>query len=97
MHGEPRGILTLCGHSDRLSVVRKAALASKCMEPGCQATPRLNLILDATTLSRETASGEYGTKLEHLARVIDGLPKDERILIFVQFPDRACGYLGGRS
>lgn len=70
-----------------MAEVRKAAIAQRCMEDGCKATPRLGHVLDATSLTRESSSGEFGTKLEHLARVIGALPEAERCLVFVQYDD----------
>jgi hypothetical protein len=38
-------------------------------------------------LNATVSSGTHGTKLTKLCNVLLSLPKDERILVFVQFPD----------
>lgn len=84
---EPLGILSCCGHTGPLSVISEAARRQVCVETDCNAAVRLTSVVRADQLLGEQTHTVFGTKLEQVVDLIDSLPKKERILVFVQFPD----------
>ncbi|KZV96801.1 hypothetical protein EXIGLDRAFT_833373 [Exidia glandulosa HHB12029] len=87
-------LLSSCGHMGCRSCVRNLADKEECVHAAsgkCKDSARVSNIVHADTLGADddVHSGKhYGRKLEmivdHIKNVI---PKDERILVFVQFPD----------
>jgi SNF2 family DNA or RNA helicase len=86
---EHRALLSCCGHQGHIDVLREHAAQNACPSPGCQAPVRPTSIVLASDLglNATVSSGTHGTKLTKLCNVLLSLPKDERILVFVQFPD----------
>ncbi|BGP18858.1 hypothetical protein JCM10213_003513 [Rhodosporidiobolus nylandii] len=86
---ENHAILSCCGHAGPLDEVLAAAELNKCVEAkaGCGATVARHNILRGNDLGTDNASGFYGYKLETLITMIKATPKDERVLVFVQFQD----------
>jgi SNF2 family DNA or RNA helicase len=93
---EEIAILSSCGHAGCYNDVKSAAESETCVyarSGRCKAAARVLNIVKGDTLGvddyeREGKGKHYGMKLE---RVIDlirkRIPSDERVLIFVQFPD----------
>jgi SNF2 family DNA or RNA helicase len=69
-----------------------AVLKERCFVPGCQTQPRRHNIVLGETLGvedrKDGVGRHYGMKLEKLVDLIKNkIPKDEKILLFVQFVD----------
>ncbi len=80
-------ISSACGHQgDRLEV-EKAIKHNKCVEPTCAAHLVSTNIVTADSLGVEAVSGNFGIKLETLVDLVEEVPKEDKILIFVQFDD----------
>ena len=87
-------IMSCCGHQGCASCVMAAASNQECLADGCGAAARVTSVIDAASLVANStvmnaAASRYGTKLGNIVRCIESLPKDDRILIFVQFSDLA--------
>ncbi|KAJ7879940.1 hypothetical protein B0H14DRAFT_2707965 [Mycena olivaceomarginata] len=89
-------VLSSCGHMGCSECVRNCADKEECVyrESGdCISAARALNIVKADTLgvddeARDGRGKHYGKKLEQVMELINKtLPKDERVLIFVQFPD----------
>ncbi|KAJ6581619.1 hypothetical protein B0H19DRAFT_1116025 [Mycena capillaripes] len=89
-------VLSSCGHMGCSECVRNCADKEECVyrESGaCISAARALNIVKAETLgvddeARDGRGKHYGKKLEEVMGLIkDKVPKDERVLIFVQFPD----------
>ncbi|KAI0339611.1 hypothetical protein BDW22DRAFT_1335785 [Trametopsis cervina] len=85
-------IVSTCGHMGCESCVREAALSEKCIFDSCKSNPKSWNVVKASTLGvddeRDGKGKHYGKKLEEVVHLIKKrIPADERVLIFVQFPD----------
>ena len=87
-------LLSCCGHMGRLADVREAAERQECVVAGCKAAVRPTCVLPCKDLGVEgeqpttsAAAAGTGAKLSAVVRLITGIPKEERILVFVQFVD----------
>ncbi|KAJ7255504.1 hypothetical protein B0H12DRAFT_1113809 [Mycena haematopus] len=93
---EEISVLSSCGHMGCSECVRNCADKEECVhrESGnCISAARALNIVKADTLgvddeARDGRGKHYGKKLEQVMELIKKkIPKDERVLIFVQFPD----------
>jgi len=83
-------LLSCCGHMGCKDCLMQHADQQECPTSGCNAPARLSSVVNASALGAEQsheAAGEYGTKLAKVVEKIESLPEDDRILVFVQFPD----------
>lgn len=80
-------ILSCCGHHGKLADVEENARWNKCIDSGCGALVQKLNILTAESLGTDRDSGHFGYKLETLVTLIEQTPKDDRVLVFVQFDD----------
>jgi hypothetical protein len=85
-------IFSLCGHT----VCNNCLDISKdrddqCLVTGCDAVNKAYQVIQATELGVEddtTRVGRhYGKKLEDIMRLIKTIPKDDQVLLFIQFAD----------
>ena len=87
-------IMSCCGHQGCAKCVLEAASNQECLAAGCGAAARVSSIIDAASIvpdatQSETTASRFGTKLSNVVQCIEQLPADDRILVFVQFPDLA--------
>ena len=57
---------------------------------GCAAPARPSAVVRCSELGcdeEHEAGGKYGSKLKRVVQTIKAAPRDDRILVFVQFPD----------
>ncbi|KAJ6498346.1 hypothetical protein DFH09DRAFT_336020 [Mycena vulgaris] len=89
-------VLSSCGHMGCTECVRDCADKEECVHRAsgaCISAARVLNIVKAETLgiddeARDGRGKHYGKKLERVMELIkDEIPKGERVLIFVQFPD----------
>ncbi|EJT96648.1 hypothetical protein DACRYDRAFT_119990 [Dacryopinax primogenitus] len=87
-------ILSSCGHMACHKCVREHAVREECVyrQEGCRAQARELNIVHADTLgmdeTHDRKTKHYGIKLEKIVQLIKHqIPQDERVLVFVQFPD----------
>ncbi|OCH91470.1 hypothetical protein OBBRIDRAFT_812104 [Obba rivulosa] len=89
-------VLSSCGHTGCLSCITAHAAGEECVHSakgGCRAAARVLNIVRGDTLGvddeeRDGRGKHYGLKLERVIQLIrKRIPADERVLIFVQFPD----------
>ncbi|CAG7850002.1 SubName: Full=Uncharacterized protein {ECO:0000313/EMBL:CCA72586.1} [Serendipita indica DSM 11827] len=87
-------ILSSCGHVGCHSCVAKSAANEACIQQssgGCKVPASALFVVRADTLGydrKADAKGKHwGQKLEDIVALIKSLPCDERVLLFVQFPD----------
>ncbi|KZO91677.1 hypothetical protein CALVIDRAFT_567992 [Calocera viscosa TUFC12733] len=87
-------ILSSCGHMGCRRCVMEHAMREECVhrQDGCGAQARELNIVPADTLgmdeTRDRKTKHYGIKLEKMMRLVKHeIPTEERVLIFVQFPD----------
>ena len=94
------GVLSTCGHIGCLDCLKSNAENQECGVIGCDCATRDASVVTAESLGTEvvTAKGKaskqsdggigvHGSKIIDLVAHIKSLPTDERILVFVQFPD----------
>ncbi|KAF7370517.1 Helicase C-terminal domain-containing protein [Mycena sanguinolenta] len=93
---EEVSVLSSCGHMGCSECVRNCADKEECVHRqsgDCISAARALNIVKADTLgvddeARDGRGKHYGKKLEQVMELIKkNIPKDERVLIFVQFPD----------
>ncbi|KAF9266900.1 hypothetical protein L218DRAFT_1074749 [Marasmius fiardii PR-910] len=92
---EETSILSSCGHSGCTDCVRACAEKEECVDASCRSAARVINIVPADTLGvddveRDGRGKHFGKKLEQVIHLINHrkeIPKDERVLLFVQFPD----------
>eukprot|EP01126_Amoeba_proteus_P057513 TRINITY_DN7321_c0_g1_i1.p1 TRINITY_DN7321_c0_g1~~TRINITY_DN7321_c0_g1_i1.p1 ORF type:complete len:270 (-),score=45.40 TRINITY_DN7321_c0_g1_i1:167-976(-) len=88
-----QGVLLCCGHGGCLKCLSREASNQKCLNPDCSATVLRSSIMEMTTIvtnnpRKQWKGSKYGHKINLLIRLIrEQIPEDDRILIFVQFPD----------
>merc|ERR1712070_378679 len=83
-----------CGHQGRAKCVLDAASNQECLAAGCGAAARVSSVINAASIVPEATKSDstasrFGSKLSNVVSCIDSLPADDRILVFVQFPDLA--------
>ena len=86
---ENRALLSCCGHQGHANILKEQAALNECPAAGCAAPVRPTSVVLAANLGlgATDSSGKHGTKLTKLCSVLQSLPSDERILVFVQFSD----------
>mmetsp|Transcript_20555 Transcript_20555/g.61281 ORF Transcript_20555/g.61281 Transcript_20555/m.61281 type:complete len:1354 (+) Transcript_20555:59-4120(+) len=88
-----RAIFSCCGHVGEISKMRIAASREECSVTGCCANVRSHSLVECMSLcASENHPDAYkfarhGAKLAKIIDLIQSIPQDERILIFVQFED----------
>lgn len=85
-------VLSSCGHMGCYTCLMEAAAKEECITPGCEAAARILNVVKGDTLGiedkRDGVGKHYGIKLEKVIALIkEKLPKNEKVLVFVQFPD----------
>ncbi|TFK48552.1 hypothetical protein OE88DRAFT_1664437 [Heliocybe sulcata] len=89
-------VLSSCGHTGCYECVKEHAAAEECVaahSSGCRAAARIINVVKGDTLGvddeeREGRGKHFGMKLEKVIQLIKKrIPEEERVLIFVQFPD----------
>lgn len=80
-------VLSCCGHYGKIADVQEEARWGRCVDPTCGAQVQHLNILTAESLGSDRNSGHYGYKLETLVTLIEKTPKEDRVLVFVQFDD----------
>jgi len=86
------GILSCCGHQGYYSCLQKSAEMQECPVRGCAAPVRPSSVVKCSDLGcdqEHEAGGKYGSKLRQVVAKIQEAPKDDRIIVFVQFQDLA--------
>ena len=92
------GLLSTCGHFGCLTCLEENAFKQACGVIGCNCAQRNTSVVSAMSLGTEGDSqgkvnkqtsviGKHGSKLIDLVNHINKIPANERILVFVQFPD----------
>ncbi|KAE9396876.1 hypothetical protein BT96DRAFT_921812 [Gymnopus androsaceus JB14] len=93
---EEASVLSSCGHIGCNDCVRTFAEKEECVhakEGGCKSAARVINVVKAETLGvddveRDGRGKHFGMKLEEVVKLIKKkIPKDDRVLVFVQFPD----------
>jgi len=95
--GKAHGLLSCCGHVGEYDAMFRAAAEQMCIKPGCKAPAHPSCVISVAELGNEVSSAKgasaqagstsYGVKLASIVRLVKSLPSEERVLIFVQFPD----------
>lgn len=85
-------VLSSCGHQGCYDCLEKAARLTQCLTKDCGAATRALAVVRADSLGsedkRDGIGRHHGKKLEKMVELINTkIPKDEKILLFVQFPD----------
>ncbi|KAL0953862.1 hypothetical protein HGRIS_005037 [Hohenbuehelia grisea] len=89
-------VLSSCGHMGCLTCVKAAAEKEECVyaaDGACKSAARVLNVVRAETLgvddeARDGRGKHFGMKLEKIVSLIkNDVPKKERVLLFVQFPD----------
>ena len=91
------GVLSTCGHIGCLDCLKSHAENQECGVKNCDCATRDSSVVTAISLGTELGSGKvtktdggvgvHGSKIIDLVNHIKSIPSDERILVFVQFPD----------
>lgn len=80
---------SVCGHVCCETCGRQEAWKGKCPEPGCNADAKPSSIVLASSLGVEneqvSAFGEKMSQLAYLLRDSSLIPKDDKVILFVQF------------
>lgn len=84
---EELAVLSCCGHFGPAAAVKAAVHRGKCIDDSCGAQVFIENVLTGEALGTDRSSGHYGYKLETLVTLIKQTPKDDRVLVFVQFDD----------
>lgn len=84
-----QALLSCCGHVGDLSAVWKAAKEQMCFDPSCRAAVRPSCVIPLDELGYERAEAltSFGAKISSLVSLIQKIPQNERVLVFVQFGD----------
>ena len=87
--GDDLALLSCCGHMGPLSLVKRSAADQLCHEhPKCTAPARPSCVIPVAELGVEAGTGgSVGVKLGAVIGLVKRIPKDERVIIFVQFKD----------
>lgn len=92
LHIKDAAVISSCGHQGCYDCLKKAAVQQKCLIEHCEAATRALAVIKAESLgtekARDSIGRHYGRKLEKVVELINKhIPRDEKILLFVQFPD----------
>ena len=84
--------MSCCGHQGCYKCLMEYTERQECPYPGCKAPARTSGVVKAGALGCDSAvsskaGGKYGTKLRQIVERIQEIPDDDRIIVFVQFPD----------
>ena len=85
-------VSSCCGHVACLACMTEAANAQRCVKGAeCSAAVRHTNIVKVKSLGieGELSSGRFGAKLQKLVDLIHSIPRDQRILVFLQWGDLA--------
>lgn len=85
-------VLSCCGHVACFDCMTQSANNQACIATGkCHAAVRHTNVVKVKSLGveGEISSGRYGAKLQKLVQLIHSIPKDQRILVFLQWEDLA--------
>ncbi|KAL1407062.1 DNA (cytosine-5-)-methyltransferase dmt5 [Vanrija albida] len=85
-------VLSCCGHVACYTCMVEAANSQRCVKGNdCHAAVRHTNIVKVSSLGieGELHSGRYGAKLELLVKLINSIPRRERVLVFLQWDDLA--------
>ncbi|KKK13442.1 hypothetical protein ARAM_000893 [Aspergillus rambellii] len=83
-------ILGSCGHLLCSACIPDTILKEECPVEGCRGSGKRFNIISASSLGcdQEDTSPQYGgSKIDKLIDIIRGIPADERVLLFIQFPE----------
>ncbi|KAE8151156.1 hypothetical protein BDV25DRAFT_139139 [Aspergillus avenaceus] len=83
-------LLCSCGHILCIDCTRRTTEEDVCIIEGCRASGKGFNIMSAATLGRgeKDHSTRYGgSKLDKMVEIIQSIPRGEKALIFVQFPE----------
>ncbi|WVQ93615.1 hypothetical protein IAU59_000691 [Kwoniella sp. CBS 9459] len=83
-------VLSCCGHVACFPCMSKAADAQRCVKGDeCHAAVRHTNIVKVRSLGieGELSSGRFGAKLQKLVDLIHSIPRDQRVLVFLQWED----------
>lgn len=83
-------VLGSCGHAVCAECARDTVLREECAVNGCHGSGKRFNIIKASSLghdSEDKSATFGGSKLDKLVEIIRGIPKDERALLFIQFPE----------
>ncbi|GLA20261.1 hypothetical protein AnigIFM62618_008833 [Aspergillus niger] len=79
-----------CGHTLCMNCVSETLQREECVVHGCRGSGRKFNIIEASTLGGVSVdkSAKYGgSKLDKLIEILNGIPSNERALIFIQYPE----------
>lgn len=85
-HHEDLSINIRCGHVTCKECIQKTNLVI-CAVDGCLEGSESHCMRNAVDLVGDGESWEYGARVGSIIELINGLPEDEQILLFVQFED----------
>ncbi|KAJ3021731.1 hypothetical protein HKX48_007900 [Thoreauomyces humboldtii] len=82
-------VLSCCGHTGCSACLMEEAANQRCALTGCDAPARTTSVVLANVIGVDTDGtlSPHGKKLSDLVALIEGLPTDDRVLVFVQFDD----------
>merc|ERR1719447_402111 len=83
-------IMSCCGHQGCYKCLMEYTERQECPYTGCKAPARTSGVVKAGTLGCDeahAAGGKFGTKLRQIVERIQDIPKEDRIIVFVQFSD----------
>ncbi|OJJ67326.1 hypothetical protein ASPBRDRAFT_186565 [Aspergillus brasiliensis CBS 101740] len=87
---ENTNILGSCGHVLCTNCASGTMQKEQCIVHACTGSGKHFNVIKASTLGEDKVdlSATYGgTKLDKLVELINGIPSDERVLVFVQYPE----------
>jgi site-specific DNA-cytosine methylase len=78
-----------CGHKGPTKEVKEAAARGHCIDKTCGVSLRPENIVSLTDIAarHDQDAGAHGSKLNRLVKMLHGIDKTERVLVFCQFPD----------
>jgi hypothetical protein len=79
-------LMSTCGHTTCLSCLDKYASADHCLVEGCGAEldqRSIKSVEDYLDGSDLPTSRSFGAKLDNIARVLESLPEDDQVILFV--------------
>ena len=87
-------VFSACGHRACSSSITRAIEQGSCIAQGCRALIKKEDVVYADRFRQErnqatstSTIGQFGTKMAALVGVLQSIPADERMIIFVQYPD----------
>lgn len=82
------GLLTSCGHLLCEACIDKIPEKEcQCLVPGCDGSAKQSKIVHGSSIEGGKSSSEKDSKIEKLVEVLQQVPDDELVLVFVQFED----------